>query len=76
MADYETPHVPPATPPTVDPKADAKDARTKAQRDGDSETDGTPEADGTHSSTPTEAMLKRDKLDGAGEEALDETTPD
>ena len=27
MADYETPHVPPATPPTVDPKADANDAR-------------------------------------------------
>jgi hypothetical protein len=39
-ADYDRPHVPPATPPVIDSAADANDAATLAHGDGDSDAPG------------------------------------
>jgi hypothetical protein len=39
-ADYDQPHVPPATPPVIDSNADAGDAATLADDDGDSDAPG------------------------------------
>ncbi len=43
MTDYTTPKIPPATSPVVNRGASAKDARTKADHDGDSDHDGSRE---------------------------------
>jgi len=37
---YTQPHVPPATPPVIDHNADARDAATRAMRNGDSDSSG------------------------------------
>lgn len=72
MSDYDTPKTPPATPPVIDPKVEPK---TAAEMEADGETEG--EVLG-HRSDPDEidtersdALTKRDKLDGAGEMMLD-----
>jgi hypothetical protein len=84
MADYEKPDLPPATPPTVDPKANPVSARELADDEGDSDADVHDEAsqkreggeDALAKDRHDKKLAERDKMDGAGEQALDSMKPE
>ena len=87
--DYTKPHVPPATAPVVNDQADPGEARV-SEPDGDSDNPGdhpteqpVPDGDNYEPSAPAEIetgktpdeIVRREGLDGAGEQELDSQTP-
>ena len=87
--DYTKPHVPPATAPVVNDAADASEAKATAP-DGDSDHPGdhpteqpVPDGDSYEPAAPDELetgktpdeIVRREGLDGAGEQELDSLKP-
>lgn len=86
MTNYTMPKVPPATPPVIEANASAKDARDRADLEGDSDRSGANKpasepADEKESKRAqeiieaNEAISRGNAKDGAGEQALDAMTP-
>ncbi|MGB7407894.1 MAG: hypothetical protein WA908_05265 [Pontixanthobacter sp.] len=78
MTDYTTPKVPPATPPVIDEHASAKDARERADIDGDSDRPGSNDVSKADDeiTRANRAISRGNAKDGAGEQELDSMTPE